>query len=685
MTTTLGAAFIANANTKDVLFCTSTDGTHWSNNVPVHQFSKTTPSVAFFDFKFWVAFVDNTTNNNLLICSSPDGVTWTPLTAVGQLSKSPPSLVVFKNGLWLAFLAANTSNEILICSSPDGTNWAGSTPVGQLSKTAPALTVFNNRLWMAFVETVAANDVSVCSSADGRSWSTNTRVGQLSKTAPSLAVFNNKLWLAFVANDNTNGILVCSSADGTHWSSNTPVKQTSKDAPSLAVLNGRLCLTFIANDNANQVLVCSSADGINWSNNTQMGQFSNFAPAVTAAALTAGTVRPLYEVLTVVYAPPGTKGGNSKSTVTYGNGTSAGATTSISSSFQAGVDVSATVGGATQFAPSATSDVSFSDTKTDSSSVEIKKSQNYSLTVQGPAEDGIDHSEDQFILWLNPLVSVAIDPSGKMQYSMGVDGNVANLQLVRVKDLQNPASMLPQLKQILSRAGLTEADYASILSTNPFTSANAAIDPKRFVPIQYFTYQPPGADTPQDPPNVNLYTQTTTTTNTNTQEAKVQYGVKVSVSAGIANVVKLTVAGSMQWTNTSSTGTSSSALLSATVVVGGPSLGYTGPIDVVIYWDTVFNTFMFAFPAEPAIASGTFIDIEGRPVANTPIALVVGTHTVRTFTGPNGAYRFYGAPTGPGKISVDGQDFAVSVGPNAPKPVLKLAAGARPPVKVQKA
>ena len=344
------------------------------------------------------------------------------------------------------------------------------------------------------------------------------------------------------------------------------------------------------------------------------------------------------------------------------------------------MDVSVKVGGFT----SATSDVSFSDTKTDSSSVEIKKGQNYGLAVQGPAEDGIDHGEDQFILWLNPLVSVAIDPSGKKQFSMGIDGNVANLQRVTVKDLTNPASMLPQLKQILSAAGLTAADYATILSTNPFASANAAIDPERFVPLnQNFSYQPP--DTAQDPPNVTSFTQTTSTTNTHTKTTKVQYGVSVKVSGGIEKIVQLTVAGSMQWVNTSSTGTSSSALLSATVAVGGPSFGYTGPIDVLIYWDTVSNTFMLAFPAEPATASGTFIDIAGRPVANMPIALVVGTHTFRTFTDPNGAYRFYGAPTGPGKISVDGQDFAVSVGPNAPKPVLKLAAGARPPVKVLKA
>ena len=47
MTTTLGAAFIANTNTKDVLFCTSTDGTNRPNNPPINRFPITAPSDFF--------------------------------------------------------------------------------------------------------------------------------------------------------------------------------------------------------------------------------------------------------------------------------------------------------------------------------------------------------------------------------------------------------------------------------------------------------------------------------------------------------------------------------------------------------------------------------------------------------------------------------------------------------------
>ena len=90
---------------------------------------------------------------------------------------------------------------------------------------------------------------------------------------------------------------------------------------------------------------------------------------------------------------------------------------------------------------------------------------------------------------------------------------------------------------------------------------------------------------------------------------------------------------------------------------------------------------MFAFPAGPAIASGTLIDNAGTPVINKEIILIVGTLSIHTFTGPNGAYRFYGAPAGSGKITENGQEFAVSVGPTAPKQVLKLPLQKRPAIK----
>ena len=43
---------------------------------------------------------------------------------------------------------------------------------------------------------------------------------------------------------------------------------------------------------------------------------------------------------------------------------------------------------------------------------------------------------------------------------------------------------------------------------------------------------------------------------------------------------------------------------SATVVVGGPAFGYTGPTDVLVYWDTVYSTYMFAFASQAPRISG---------------------------------------------------------------------------------
>jgi hypothetical protein len=79
---------------------------------------------------------------------------------------------------------------------------------------------------------------------------------------------------------------------------------------------------------------------------------------------------------------------------------------------------------------------------------------------------------------------------------------------------------------------------------------------------------------------------------------------------------------------------------SATVTIGGPSFGYPGPTDILVYWDTVYRTFMFAFSTEPASAMGSIIDQLGKP--------------------------------GQGKLSVEGKDFNVSVGKGVPKAGLRL-------------
>ncbi len=85
---------------------------------------------------------------------------------------------------------------------------------------------------------------------------------------------------------------------------------------------------------------------------------------------------------------------------------------------------------------------------------------------------------------------------------------------------------------------------------------------------------------------------------------------------------------------------------SATVAVGGPAVGYSGPVDVLVYWDTIYNSFMFAFPTVAPTVTGIFKNAQGQPVPHQEVQLAAGGHTFMTFTDAKGQYRFYGAPAG---------------------------------------
>lgn len=101
---------------------------------------------------------------------------------------------------------------------------------------------------------------------------------------------------------------------------------------------------------------------------------------------------------------------------------------------------------------------------------------------------------------------------------------------------------------------------------------------------------------------------------------------------------------SFQWTNTSTSGSTDVISESAAVTVGGPAFGYDGPTDVLVYWDTVYSSFMFAFATTPPIASGKVVDVSGVPIAQREVTLVVDDHTLKTFTDLHGDFRFYGRP-----------------------------------------
>jgi hypothetical protein len=407
---------------------------------------------------------------------------------------------------------------------------------------------------------------------------------------------------------------------------------------------------------------------------TGSGVFTAHA-SVTVLVQAVGQVRPLYQLLTVVYAPPGTNAGKGDSQVVYGSGSTTGTTETTSDSFKAGVDVTASVG--VDLGPvnlGGSSEFTASQTGTDSSSVTISKSTSNQITVGGPGGDGIDHGHDMFYLWLNPLLNVTIGPGNNVAWEIAVDGPTMHTQYVYANQLENPSLMSPGVAKALASRGLTTADYLQILACDPFTSGTA-IDPNRFLPTAFsFPYIP--ADTASDPVPTMEYTQTSSTTSTADQQVQVQYGCSISVSAGIqaALTASLKVTGSLEWTDTSSAGDSAGSSQSASVTIGGPSFGYTGPTDVMVYWDTVFSSFMFAFATEAPAASGTVTDSAGAPVTYKQLTLDVGGRKLSTFTDARGGFRFYGLVEGLGTISVDSQEFTVPVGPGGNPAALQVTA-----------
>ena len=314
------------------------------------------------------------------------------------------------------------------------------------------------------------------------------------------------------------------------------------------------------------------------------GLYRCFQPANPLAT---GTVRPKFYVLTVLYAPPGTNDGKSVSLVDYSSGSATGTKTSTESSWKDGV--SATAGDAEK----AGVQFEISRTDTQGSSVEIKKSTTFDIKIPGPAKDGIDHDHDAFVLMLNPLLNVTIYSGNHLVWTLKVDGPVMNVQYVYAGWLNNYSPMPPGVKAQLDAAGLDASDYQTILSTNPFASGANVIDADRFLPTpQSFAYEPPYSK--DDAPWTETLMLENTVTSTIKTEVKYSVGVKASIPIPYLDWLKL--GRSMEWTGTNSTETSIESKQSAAVTVGGPAFGYTGPTDVLVYWDTVYNSFMFAFP-----------------------------------------------------------------------------------------
>ncbi len=340
--------------------------------------------------------------------------------------------------------------------------------------------------------------------------------------------------------------------------------------------------------------------------------------SVTHGAPPIGYLDLKYLVVAIDYAPPG-----AKSNVSYTNSTVRGTEATDSSSYKTDVDVTDTGDiGADLFGVLAgsltgTTDIDYQQMTGNNNSTTVTNTDTNTDTVPGPGTSalGVDHDYDVIWVWLNPVASEYVGPNtvsfAGYGFSAEDDYSGAEIVPIMVAQLKNPSTMKAGLVARLARSwdtsglgGLSTADYADILTLDPFATSstyNPATDTKhRFQPLTDTTvpYVPPAPGGQPVTVTGSFMTQTATS---ESQTAQTQYTVKFTLlfSSDIDFIAqfgeKLQVSTSYTVTDMWSTTNNETVGKTASYSVTGPqySDNYTGPVSFQVYRDNVYGSFMF--------------------------------------------------------------------------------------------
>lgn len=367
------------------------------------------------------------------------------------------------------------------------------------------------------------------------------------------------------------------------------------------------------------------------------------------------TLQPKYFILTVVYAPPGTQGGSSTSSVSYGSGSTTGTTTSSTKTFKQSYSITATAGvGFLGNGGSVGVSFGYARNGTDTQSLAITKTKSTTIEDTGPSTDGVDHDHDLIYLWLNPTIKVTVN-NQQAAWSIS-DGGTADIQYVYVGWLKDPSKMPTGVAHVLQHYGLTTEDYANILKVDPFADGPHPVSSRYVALNTTFPYEPPYSANDSVPTYNFMLSGNSTSTTTSSVENDYKVGLDIKTGASFIASASLENKDDWEWDNTSSKSDATGTNQSAAVTVGGPAFGYTGPTDMGVWYDRIYKTFMFRpvnTDQKPGL-KGTLKDRNGKPVALKEITVVAHGTTYRTFTNARGEYRLYGDVSGPVTIRANG-------------------------------
>ncbi len=260
----------------------------WSAQVQAPSGStSTSPALAAFDGKLYVAWKGKDTDQRLFVSSSADGVNWSAqVQAPSGSTSTSPALAAFDGKLYVAWKGKDTDQRLFVSSSADGVNWSAQVqaPSGSTS-TSPALAAFDGKLYVAWKGKDTDQRLFVSSSADGVNWSAQVQAPSGStSTSPALAAFNGKLYAAWKGANTDQSLYLSASADGVNWSAQVQAPSGSTStSPALAAFNGKLYAAWKGKDTDQSLYLSASADGVNWSPQAQAPHgHTSTSPALAA-------------------------------------------------------------------------------------------------------------------------------------------------------------------------------------------------------------------------------------------------------------------------------------------------------------------------------------------------------------------------------------------------------------------
>ncbi|HKV95336.1 MAG TPA: hypothetical protein VJW20_22515 [Candidatus Angelobacter sp.] len=334
---------------------------------------------------------------------------------------------------------------------------------------------------------------------------------------------------------------------------------------------------------------------------------------------------PKYKIISLLYDAPGNRSSNG-----YTNSVNNTVSASISHTFS-----SATATSVSGSFAGIGYGVSFSASKStqDSAAFQFSTSNGSGVSL-GSVGNSVDHSQDQFLLWLNPMVVVTPTSTSSATYSMstpmGSNGQPEPMDIVNinVEDLQNPSlipigvlqpqvrnnvSSLPGLANICANpvpsctsapCGCVTSDFSAILASDPLISIPqqntqpSQIDPNRYVLVNSQILEGPqceGCD-----PVTNSFNESDSQSTSQTLTQTFSYTVGYTRTSGFSLFgagLTLATSNSFGWSNSMSTGTANGTSHGASITLGSSSVGCDETIN--IYEDTVYHTFALA----PAVVS----------------------------------------------------------------------------------